>query len=556
MPLTPQEQAELDTLNAELGAPPKSGGLSQQEQAELDALNAELGPPPQPEAPSAPETALQQFGQAVTFGHVPEIVGGITKAIGRYQGLPEEALAGTTESTRAEFQRGVQQNPYAALGGQAAGLLASVPLMPGATAATLGGKVLQGAKVGAAMGALQNPAEQGKDVTDISERAEQAVKGGIFGAALPVVAEGVSKVTSTIAKSPQFKATVDKLRRYAGEKAFKSLGPNQKDVFLARSKAVGEAAKNRTSEIGNTAMEYGVIGKIPSSYSSLADRAVKQAEAVGAKLGDALDEIVAKADDIANGSNLPAIPGQRVRVGIDKALIAQELKDALIDTSGVPGVGKDNRVISKLVDEFTSGDNILDIKAAQKMKEAVGKRINWRRDPRADVPVSEKFYHELYSKLRDGIEDAAESVAGSLGKDARENFIKLKKAYGNLKTAAKIANEKSGREFANRYISMSDYQSGQLGGALGLAISFAKGGDIVSNVVSSAVGSAVGALSNKGARRFANQIQGKSVKQISNIIQKSPGAINSLAKIVKDNPAIIVKSKNELERRKAALGGE
>lgn len=430
-----------------------------------------------------------------------------------------------------------------------------------ATPETLGLGTVPAAMTGAALGGAAG--EQAKQIlmnkffpgentpSPISKEGlvDTAVTGleqGIGEGAGQIIGVGLSKIPKLIGETKLAKGAIKKLEEVAGEKAFKSLGPNQKDVKIAVGKAVGDSAKKKIQDIGNTVLEYGVVGKLPTSYTSLAERAINQAEKVGEQLGSTIDDLANLSDEIRKVD-------PNLVVGVDKAPMIKRISDNLIDQTGVPGVGGENKRIQALIDEFASGPGVIDIKSAQALKESVGKKINWKRDPRADVPIKEQFYRELYSSLRDGIEDGAEALAGNFGKEYRENFVKLKKNYGDLKKAAQIANEKSGREFANRYISLSDYQSGQFGGVLGLATSLAKGGGVIENIIGGVGGAALGSLGNKGARRYVNQVNAKAAKGAAGLLKELPEKELIKQSTIRSIRAVKSVSDDEKDRRKKAL---
>lgn len=321
------------------------------------------------------------------------------------------------------------------------------------------------------------------------------------------VAGASSKIAKTVAKSAPITKITSKLDEFAKLRAAKSFGIFEKEAKQIIGKAQGLQAKKRLADFGKTMMDHGITGPMPKSYEALAERAIKQSDDVGKRLGEVIDEISKAADELASGSkDLPAIPGQAPpRVGLNRAEIGKSLQEKLIDTSGLPGVDVDNEALSKLINEFVSGDGVVGIKDAQKLKEAAGKKINWKRDPRADIPTKELFYRELYSSLRQGIEDTAEALAERLGPDYKDKFIALKNDYKNLKLGAEIATKKAGKEFVNRYISLSDYQSGQFGGGAGLVLGLIAGADPGTTLLKGTIGAATGALANKGARRYLNQ---------------------------------------------------
>ena len=81
MALTPEEQAELAALQAELGPVQAKPGLTPEEEAELKALQAELGPSP------APMNVLRGIANVETRGQKDpyKAKAPTSSAVGKYQ---------------------------------------------------------------------------------------------------------------------------------------------------------------------------------------------------------------------------------------------------------------------------------------------------------------------------------------------------------------------------------------------------------------------------------------------------------------------------------------
>lgn len=124
-----------------------------------------------------------------TFGLADELAAGM----GALTGIGGEFgdYSANLEAQRATDVEREQENPYATLAGQFAGALAAGVIAAPRIAATLGGRVAQGAALGAGSGAAYGFGS-GEGVEDRTLRALQGgMIGGATGAAIPAVTSGV-----------------------------------------------------------------------------------------------------------------------------------------------------------------------------------------------------------------------------------------------------------------------------------------------------------------------------------------------------------------------------
>lgn len=486
------------------------------------------------------QAALESFGNVATLGYLPQIQAGIEGLLPdpgaaqkaemetqgfRIQEKPQDYITRRDINIRRQKAQ-AEEFPVESIGGGLLGAVATAPLAAKAipTAGKLGTGLLarlgEAGLSGAATGAVINPGDIEGEINLIQPEArlKGAGVGGILGVAGQGLAEGASRLAQGIQAAPE------SLKKTAGEKAFKAVGPYQKDVLRNQQ---------RIDDIGKTLLEKKVVKTLPASYNKLAQRANQALEETGQQFDDMLNKIADASENYVKTGTLPIVKGAKAPTqlaGVDRRSVAQSIRDELFDQSGLPGSTQRNEFFNKLLGEFEAGGGLLSVKDAQKMKEAAGKQINWKRLPSADMPDTEKFYRSLYSKLRQGVEDAAEALSDVLGKDAKDKFIKVKQEYGALKEAAKIANERSGREFANRYLSLSDYQSGQMGGAVGALSAIARGESATKVVLDTVIGNMIGAFTNKGFRRFGNQVSAQTALKTANLLAKRPDLLQRFEK--------------------------
>ncbi len=339
--------------------------------------------------------------------------------------------------------------------------------------ARMAGTGATSAAQGGIQGGLTNPNEGGS-------RIENAKEGALIGAV-------AGPVMQTVAEAPgAIKAGLSNL---AQTEAFKALNPSKtKDVI----KLVQEG---KAPKIGQTLRDTGVVRGIPTTNSGIANRVNTALEESGETFGKFIDDIAAHADDLnksrGSSQNLPMVA--QPKIGISRKAIADHLEQELIDAhQGIPTLEDQAAKMQKLITRFREGgDEFVSIKDAQRLKTAIGKKINWKRLPNEDIPDDEVFNRAIYYSFNKGVEDAADVASQSLGGDFARKFKDIKQQYANLKQAATIANRSSVGEYTNRFISPSDY-------GVGLFSTFASAGNPVVAVGAS--------LLNKGARTFGNQI--------------------------------------------------
>ena len=483
------------------------------------------------EPPGAVETFAQQAAQSASFGYIPEITGAASSAAladtnRKREQLGQAPISYTDlrDQTAAELQAGKEANPKSAIAGTIAGALLSPAVGASyiAKGAGLGARALRAAGVGAGLGLLQNPGQIQGEVSPLQpmDRLRQAALGGAIGGAVPLVGaaakktgELISEGAETIAKKIGLENWAEKLKKKSYEVATKSLGGY-------RSKENRKIAEDlaRVQSLGKEALESEVVSMAPKTARKMADVSYEKIDEIGQELGKTIDDIAARSETLAaNG----------IDTSLDRSAIAAALRKDLTDSidNAIPGTETGASKIEELITDWESKQGPLDIKTAQKIKERLGKEhINWKRLPSEKASPEAKFYEDLYSKLRDGIEDKVEEVAGAVdGPAARDAYVKLKNAYRNQKDIARITNERAGRESFNRYISISDYQSGQFGGGLGTIIALAGKSDPATALLTGVASAALSAGTNKAARQYGPQLKAAGLYKVAKAVEKSPG---------------------------------
>jgi hypothetical protein len=426
----------------------------------------------QAQAPEEPlsrkiSNTLAGFGQGATAGYMPQITGGIQAAGNMLMGN-EPNYVGERDAEIARLKKASDENPYLYKGAQAGGAVGSALMLPGAaTGASRLARVLYGAGGGAAIGAAQNPGDKPGVIDPVQgeERAKNAGLGALIGGGSGATLEALSKYGP------------DMLNKVAETSAFKALGPYARDVKRAM-------ARDSVRDIGRTALDEGVVGGTPTSFSGIADRATAAKTARGEEVGQILGEL---------GS-------QEAAPTISRQELGKELRNELIQPAhaDVASVAAKNQALDKSIGHFETGPNpeqplsdTIPLLEAEMKKRALDQNINWRRLPQDDIPVGEQADIALRGKLAKSVEDKAAQV----NPEKANQYIEAKNAYGNLDKAESLAKGKTAHEMAKQLIAPS------LGGAVG----FAQGHTLEERLQNALVGAA-GGYAMRGAQLYGPQI--------------------------------------------------
>lgn len=468
----------------------------------------------QPQQPARTgQAALEGFGQSVSFGYLPQIQAGIESLLPSptseadlklqqmgIQQEPETYLSRRDENLRRQQQL-QQEAPITYGAGQLAGGIAASAPMVGGTAATLGGRALQAAGIGALEGAAYNPGDiEGQyGGLQLQERAKQGVVGAATGSVGQVLGSGVSKVAEKLKELPTT------FKNYAELKAFKQSGAMLKDF----RKNLGN---NKANEIGREMLDKGIV----STGDSFEDIATK-ASAIKNEAASELSQIYKQSIDSVDLNNPEVIASK-----IDAAKMAQDLRSEFDkQLKGKPGSKK---VLSRLEEELSTlseNGSDLSLDEAVKLKTSFDDLINYNKEIKDDTLLNQQF-RQIRRKLNNAIDKRVE-VIGKLTGD-KELFNKLqsaKKTYGNMSEVSSIAKDRIARENANRLFSLGDRISGVSGAALGGMQS----GDIEGAIK----GGIAGLLVGKASRMGGNAVSAKAIDSTAKILEKNPVLLGKFA---------------------------
>ena len=493
-------------------------------------LAGEYDTKPQSDKKSGGLTALENFGDTLTLGYLPQLEAlaekPITKVMNAITGnnVQADGYIQARDQNRKRIEQMSAENPISAGAGKVAGIVASAPLMAGKAlqGASALARVANAAKIGALYGAAQNPGDIEGEISpiQIGDRAKGAAIGGTIGAAAHGLVESAPYVKSAA------KGSAEWFKDKAERAAFKALGPYQRDALKA-------ASKEEIQKIGRTLIDEGILKGAPS-YEEISKRASEKLGVKGQELEDLVNHLSEEGEKMV-GTAAPgtvAKVGEKAAVGgIDRDLIADSIEKKLINPNeGVAGVAGKNAKFRQLLNEYRSKTGrFSNIKDNEELKKAIGKEINWKRLPDADIPIEEQFNRELYSATRQGSEDAAEAVAAHVGGDMPARFKNTKEAYGNLASAKKMAETRAAKDSANRFISPSDY----LTGIGGMAYGASQGDDMESKLTGALVGAGLG-VANRTLRTRGNPVVARGMDSVAKALMQIP----KFAALAEKNPSL------------------
>lgn len=477
----------------------KSGDNSNSAGFDPDAYLASLTPkqPKDSDISGAAQAGLEHFGNAASFGYMPQIQG-IASQIApdpnadldaklRAQGFKVEVNKPTYVQDRDAYIKHLQdqekEHPLASAAGTVGGALASGIATSGLTpinAATRMGRIGQAMRAGAVVGAVSNPGDTEGKVADgiqLNDRLLNAGGGALVGGATQGTIEGLSaasKAATNIAST---------LTNKAEERAFKSSGAMLKDYRNA-------ASKDRINTIGRYMIDNGLV-KPGMSVSDIADAADKLQAQHGAAIGDILDRLDQSGAAAPSHSDLAG--------EIEKqAVPMKDMNTAKPTYNALQDMATDIRTMGKGAD---GSDVPGSFNGAQKVKTFISDQINKSGGWNTPNPSEKNLaLRDAYSTVNGMIENSADKAASSFGdNDLLQSYMGNKSGYRNALEVAKIAKDRSLRQNANNFFSIGD----KIGAGTGFAAGFASGHDMEDRLKKGVQGAALGYGANIAATHGA-----------------------------------------------------
>lgn len=460
------------------------------------------------------EAFTQGFGNAATFGYLPQIQAATEPAIQKVmdyfggdntdeklkeQGFsieqaPEESYVERRDRFIRRGQKLAEENPGATIAGGVSGSLASGIVTGGGLgkllgtagkAASMGKRFGDAAKTGATIGALRNPGDTEGEVSplQLKERTENAVKDAATGAVIQGGLDGAKAVGTGIKNAGK------NIKYWSQNKAFKAAGA-EKPAF---KKAI---LNKKNTELGQTVIDEDLIG----GGSDVQDIA-KNAEARLADAGNKLGAIYKKADSTTTLST--------------KEIRDEFFAESAERLSGTAQGDKTAQKLNDLVETMPSGKDVT-FESMKKWRSSIDDEINYAK-ANEDLP---KYQAELL-KLRSKVQEKIADQIGKVNPQLKREFLKENKRFSNLTEITNLAKAKAGSVEGNASYGMREGQGSIVGSVIGSAI----GGPL-----GAATGAAVGAITTNIARRYATPFVAMTANKVARALEKRQDAIGKFSK--------------------------
>lgn len=403
--------------------------------------------------------------------------------------------------------------------------------------ASMAKKLLEGAKIGGVMGALQNPGDVEGEISplQLGDRGHGFLTGAATGVAGTALAEGAMGLGRGAMNAGQT------LKDYAEEKAFKALGPVLKNV----RKAYGSGSLQR---IGRQLLDEGIVTP-GASLSDIGGRVEEQLGKRGKNIGEIINDVDSKLKDPAflKGLN-PEQAAAVEKSSFNPKKVADDLKAKILPKlKQAVGGGAEAAKVEAMLDDLASRGDSMSTKQLQEMKQATDKLFN-EKDWYTEGKPSKEAMKSIRGVLKDHLEAQANALdsatGGQGGRLKAEN-----RAYGNLADATGIVNDRVNRNIANRFMSPSDYGMAGVGAVVG---GLSGDGDIEDHLKRAAIGAGLG-FANKGMRLYGNPIVASAADSVSKFLLKDPAKLQVWAKpllqMAEKNPTAIPAAINAIARR-------
>lgn len=555
-------------------------------------------PAPDSSGPGAVQSAIEHFGNAASFGYLPQLQAIANQIMPdpsagedaklRAQGFtinqPEPNYIQDRDANIKRLNQEGQNHPYASAAGSVAGALAggaATSAVAPINAATKLGRVAQAVRGGAIIGAVANPGDTEGQVggLQLEDRLKGGVTGGLIGGAGQGLVEGASSAYNTIKNLPA------SMQGTAEERAFKSAGAMLKDYRKA-------AGQDRINELGRYMLDNGLV-KPGMSVQDIADAA----ESLKGQHGKAIDEILSSLDsagasapsheELAKAVEQMALPykglntakptygalgdlAEDIRtMGKPKAPAAGALgeltgkgEEYLLDGQGnaIAKLNNGNLVTEAVAGPVTPGATVPSnpnlqtgagtFKGAQDVKKFIADQIEKAGGFKALNP-SEKnqALQDAYSLIKTKMEDAAGAAAQNSGDESLlKNYLAQKSGYRNATDIGNISKDYALRQKANNFFSLGD----KLSAGAGFAAGVTQGDSLEERLRNGAIGAGAG-LANKALRTYGTPYYSTFLDKGGQMIARAAGS--GAGQVIGDAANSVVSAAGKLPTALAATEG-
>lgn len=552
--LNAQEEKRLAELEAKYGnvAQAQPIGLSPQEEKRLQELEAKYAQPKS--QGSAPESFVQNVGQAVSFGYLPQIQAAtepyIQKAFDYFGGdvdkelkekgfqikeAPEKSYVQRRDETIKKLEQVSKESPKAALAGQVAGSIVGGVGLGGLfkTAGTVGGRIAQAAKSGALIGAVRNPGDTEGEVDkfQLKDRAINIVKDAATGAVLQGGLEGVGKVGKILRDAP------DSIKKWSQIKSLKASGAMLKDFRK-------QFGNKKAFELGQSMIDNGVIS-VGDDIAQIAEKSEGLKNIAGQKIGQIYEQADNIVDDIYNKSPMRKMQLDESNINLDK-LSQKFLYNIKQKYTGKAGGEKIiNSIASELEQIGMNGE--VNLSKVKEIRSSIDELINYSRATQELKPIQEELMN-LRGTLQDSVRKRLAAIDKISSTDLAKQFSTENKLFSNFAEISKMAKDKLARESSNAAFGLRERISGGAGTAVGAYVGSSLGP--VGAAAGAAIGGSLGAITTKVGRKYGTPFVAISANKIAKALQNNPNALGtisgSLIKAAETSPKEFVNAVNIL----------
>lgn len=490
------------------------------------------------------EAFLQNFGNAVSFGYLPQIQASTEPLIQgaldlfstdktdeklRNQGFdiqeaPEQSYVERRDNNIRNLQTLSEENPVAsALGGVSGSIVSGIATGGGLAkvlgtsgkAASMGKRFLDAGKTGAVIGAVRNPGDtEGEvDAFQFGDRAENAIKDAATGLVVQGGLEGLKATGSAVKNAGK------NLKTYAQNKTLKASGAMLKDF----RKAVG---KKKVGELGQTAIDEKLVnmGDDVSDIAKNSESAMKES---GKRIGD----IYNKADDVTTLSQ-----------GDIRSLNNDFLEESSKRLEGTIDGDEVALKLDKILTKITETKNPT-FGQLRKLRASIDEKINFAKETK-DLPA---FQEELVH-LRNRVQDMVKSKIASANPELSKQLAKENKRFSNISEIAKMSKDKMAREESNAAYGLRERISGGAAAVVGSVVGSSVGGPI-GGAIGAGVSGTLGAITTKAARQYGTPFVAMTANKVARALEKNQGALGKFSKPLiesANNPEKFVATVNSL----------
>jgi hypothetical protein len=478
------------------------------------------------------QTYLENFGNAVSLGYLPQLQAGATKGLEAVGALPETKYLDERDANIQRIAQESERNPEAATIGKIGGTISGgfmAPEAPVLKGAGLMKSIGRGAIIGTGYGAAQNPGDVPGELSPLQaeERAKNAGKGALIGAGMGAASSVAQKGISALRNS------ADAAQEVANTQAVRASGGMLKDFRKMN-------ARNQVDDIGQFALD----NKIVEAGDSVHDVAEK-ANDFRKQSGDNLSKIYSEAQSAAEQNKAanamevnPNAPKQIGTAQVDANVrgfnpsrdsdeILKSVQDEMGDSpKAASALNEAKAYMEQLKSKY--GDNILDPKVANNIKTELDKEINYNRNPLTKDPAKEQAYSQMRDYINKAVQNHVDDLGNATGNPELANQLKqANKDYGYARQLQNMAQDRVSRETANRMFGLTDTIAAGAGGIAGLAEGAAMGHPIEGGIVGLGAG-----LVNKAARTYGPSVLAGAANAAAPILEKTAVPLgNALSKI-------------------------